>query len=127
MHAERVGQKTARPFGKQPDFLESAANLNLASGQWMLSWHRPNKTKNPPKKKVATFVSWLLTEFRNRASLMPMNVTGAKQSARKRRQRIAGIGRAAAALQVTRQHLRLVIRSEERRVREECRSRWWPD
>ena len=40
---------------------------------------------------------------------MPMNVTGATQSAKKRRQRIAGIGCAAAALQVTRQHLRLVI------------------
>jgi hypothetical protein len=40
----------------------------------------------------------------------PMNVTGATQSARKRRKKIAGIGRAAVALQVTRQHLRLVIR-----------------
>jgi hypothetical protein len=39
-----------------------------------------------------------------------MIVTGATQGARKRSKRIAGIVRAAAALYVTRQHLRLVIR-----------------
>ena len=39
-----------------------------------------------------------------------MIATGATKNARKRRKRIAGIGRSAAALHVTRQHLRLVIR-----------------
>jgi hypothetical protein len=39
-----------------------------------------------------------------------MIATGVTESAIKRRKAIAGIGRAAAALQVTRQHLRLVIR-----------------
>lgn len=42
--------------------------------------------------------------------LCAMIATGATQGARKRSKRIAGIGRAAAALHVTRQHLRLVIR-----------------
>ena len=42
--------------------------------------------------------------------VVAMIATGAMKSARKRRKRIAGIGRSAAALQVTRQHLGLVIR-----------------
>jgi hypothetical protein len=107
-----MSQKAARPFSKKSDFFESATNLNLASGQWMLSWHRPNQTRNRSKKKVAKIVCWLLTECRNRVPMGPMIATGATKSARKRRERIAGIGRSAAALQVTRQHLRLVIRGD---------------